>query len=337
MTVTANTPFEIEGRAIKPGERASIEIPVIEMADGSIVRFKVEILRGRQPGPVFYFGAGIHGDEVGGIAILAEALSRLDVAKIKGTVIAVPVQNPIGFQAQHRVPLNLVLKSPTDQSPNDIYLSYPGDADGNSTQIMAHVLYGLMSKADFIIDLHTPTVGGRYVSFAFLPPPNIGPAALKARELAHAFGVEAVLSTTIGIYVDPDTAHVVAAKRGIPAFGVEMGEGGRVEPDLVERGARGVLNALRHVGILEGPPESRPVPFGMKEFVLIRARRGGLLQPTVRLGDMVTAGQQIARIVSPSGQLLETIATPVAGLFVRATTFPSVCTGERVGQIGVPE
>jgi predicted deacylase len=57
----------------------------------------------------------------------------------------------------------------------------------------------------------------------------------------------------------------------------------------------------------------------------------------VRLGEHVLAGQPIATVTSARGELLEDITSPVAGLFVRATTFPSVCTGERVGQIGVPE
>jgi predicted deacylase len=219
-----------------------------------------------------------------------------------------------------------------------MYVSYPGDVDGNTAQVMTHLLYSeLVSKADFAIDLHTPTVGGRYVPFAFLPPPTLGAAAAKTRDMARAFGVDAILSTTNGIYVNEGCMHVVVARRGIPSFGVEMGEGGRLEADLVERGVRGVLNVLRHVGMLDGDPESTPAPFVMKEFVQVRARRGGLLRTTVRLSEHVRAGQDIATITSPRGELLETVRSPAAGLFVRLTTFPSVCTGERVGQIGVPE
>ena len=116
-------------------------------------------------------------------------------------------------------------------------------------------------------------------------PPNLREVASRARAVARAFGVEATLSTTTSIYVNAGTAHVVAAKAGIPAFGVEMGEGGRVEYDIVERGVAGVLNVLRSVGALRGPTEERPVPLGMKEFVQVRAKRGGLLLPSVLLGD----------------------------------------------------
>jgi predicted deacylase len=336
-TTTSDEPLAIEGRKLARATKTTIEIPALELADGTWVKFSVVVLRGKEPGPVFYLGAGVHGDEVGSIAILAEVLQRLSPADIRGTVILVPVQNPLAFQGQHRLPLGLVLKSPTDQSPNDVFMSYPGDPDGNSTQVMAHILYSqLMRKADFLVDIHTPTVGGRYVSFAFLPPPTM-PAAYEARGIARAFGVEAILSTSHGVYVHEAAAHVIAARNGVPSFGVEMGEGGRVEPDIVGKGVDGVLNALCHVGVLSGKVEERPEPFAMKEFVQVRARRGGLLRPAVRLGEHVLAGQPIATVTSARGELLEDITSPVAGLFVRATTFPSVCTGERVGQIGVPE
>lgn len=328
----------IAGRTFAQGVRETVEIPVIELADGTWVTFRFVVIRGREAGPVVYLGSGVHGDEVGSIAILAAVARRLSVEDVRGTVILVPVQNPLGFQGQHRIPLGLLLKSPTDQSPHDMYLSYPGDPNGNSTQLMAHVLYSeVISKADLVIDLHTPTVGGRYVPFAFLPPPDLGEVASRARAVARALGVEAILSTTTGIYVNAGTAHVVAAKAGIPALGVEMGEGGRVEYDIVERGVAGILNVLRFVGALRGATEERPVPLGMKEFVQVRAKRGGLLRPSVLLGDHVEVGQPIATIVNPCGELLEDVRSPVAGLFVRATTFPSVCTGERVGQVGVPE
>jgi predicted deacylase len=315
-----------------------INIPAIELADGTVVHIRATVIRGRSDGPVFYVGGGVHGDEVGGIAILADVARRLTPEQVNGTVVLVPVQNPLGFQSQHRLPVGLVLKSPTDQSPNDMYTSYPGDPSGNSTQIMSHLLYSnFVKRANFVIDMHTPTVGGRYVPFAFLPPPSVGEAARAAKEIAGSTGVDAVLSTNTGVYVQETSVHVVAARRGIPAFGIEMGEGGRVEPDLVGRGSGGILNALRHVGILDGPRLEMPAPRVLKEFVVIRARRGGLWQPKVGLGDWVEAGAAIGSIIDSTGEPMEEISSPVAGLFVRATTFPSVCTGERVGQIGVPE
>lgn len=173
--VRSDEKFAIAGKTFSRGTAETVELPAIELADGTWVKFAVVVIRGGEPGPVFYLGAGVHGDEVGGIAILADVIPRLSAAKVRGTIVLVPVQNPLGFQAQYRIALGLYLKSPTDQSPIDMYVSYPGDANGNSTQLMTHILYSeLVSKADFVIDLHTPTVGGRYVPFAFLPPPDAG-------------------------------------------------------------------------------------------------------------------------------------------------------------------
>ena len=118
-------------------------------------------------------------------------------------------------QAQHRVFVGHYLKSPLDQSPNDPWISFPGDANGNMAAQLAHFLFDrLMRHADYLIDIHTPTTGGRYAPFAFLPPPDAGAAAVAAEAMAKAFGVDYILSTDQGLYVSEQSPHVVLARRG---------------------------------------------------------------------------------------------------------------------------
>ena len=81
----------------------------------------------------------------------------------------------------------------------------------------------------YLIDIHTPTTGGRYAPFAFLPPPDAGAPAEAAEAMAKAFGADYILSTTEGLYVSEQSPHVVMARRGATAMGVELGEGGRLE------------------------------------------------------------------------------------------------------------
>src|SRR5258705_133987 len=75
----------------------------------------------------------------------------LDLAALSGTVLMVPAQNPLALQAQHRVFVGHYLKSPLDQSPNDPWISFPGDADGNMAAQLAHALFDrLMRHADYL-------------------------------------------------------------------------------------------------------------------------------------------------------------------------------------------
>lgn len=326
----------IGGERLPRGSTSTVTIPAVELADGTWINFRVLVLRGSRPGPVFYLGAAVHGDEINGVHIIQRFLRELHPDQLRGTIVAVPVQNPLGFQVQHRFPLGQLIKSPLDQSPADLWIAFPGNPEGNTTEMMAHVLHReVLAQADYVIDIHTPTTGGRYLPFAFLPPANLGAVTERAEELARAFSPRIILKTTRGIYVQDGTPHVEAAKRGVVGFGVELGEGGRVEQELVAAGVEGLFNVLKQAGLLEGPPKPVPSPVVLQTMVPVRAHRGGLLQASVTLGDRVEEGQVIATITNPLGAVSEEIRAPCSGLLVRATTFPTVMTGERVAQIGV--
>jgi predicted deacylase len=129
---------------------------------------------------------------------------------------------------------------------------------------------------------------------------------------------------------------VVAAWRGAAGFGVKLGEGSRVEQEFVDLGVRGLFNMLRLLGMLEGAVEPTGAQIKLRTMIPARARRGGLLRCSVELGAWVEVGQELGTITSARGEVVEEIRAPVGGLLVRTTTFPTVMTGERVAQIGVP-
>jgi len=330
------SPLQIAGLSVASGTRQTGYLPAIELADGSLVRFPLLVVAGARPGPTLYVGAAIHGDEINGIEIVYRVARAVDPAALAGTLLAVPVQNPLALQSQHRFPLGQVLKSPLDQMPADMWATFPGNRAGNSTEVMAAILHDeVMARADVLVDLHTPTTGGRYAPFAFLPPARCGAVARRAEELARAFGADFILDAEQGIYVDDRTPHVVAAGRGAVGFGVEIGEGGRLEAEAVERGVRGLTNLLVHLQMLPGQVEQLGRQTVLRSMTPVRCRRGGLLHLQAALGSELAAGQLVATVTNPFGDVVEEIAAPHAGPLVRITTFPTVTSGERVAQIGV--
>jgi uncharacterized protein len=92
---------------------------------------------------------------------------------------------------------------------------------------------------------------------------------------------------------------------------------------------------MRHLGMLAAVADSPPASVRMRAFLGLRASRGGLLTTDVELGARVTAGTQLARIHDVFGDLVETIAAPRDGHFVRSTTFSAVAAGERVATLGL--
>jgi len=329
--------FQLEGFELKRGTRLETRLRTLELADGSWVDLPVIVLRGATPGPVFYLGAAFHGDEVNGVEIASRFAGDTDLAQLRGTIIIVPAQNPLALQGQHRYFVGHFLKSPLDQSPADPWISFPGDGDGNIASQIAHKLFDVLIRhADYLIDIHTPTTGGRYAPFAFLPPPSAGAPAEAAEAMAKTFGADFILSTTEGLYVAEQSPHVVMARRGATAMGIELGEGGRLESEITERGLRGLRNVFCEIGMLPGRVER----FGRHEVIrsmhVIRAKRGGLVHLKTKLLDSVHEGDVVATITNVFGEITEEIRTPISGPIVRIATFPIVSAGERLIQIGVP-
>jgi len=329
--------FRLDGIELVRGKRSETRLRVLELADATWLELPVIVLRGAKPGPVFYLGAAFHGDEVNGVDIATRFAGEVNLAQLRGTLIVVPAQNPLALQAQHRYFVGHFLKSPLDQSPADPWVSFPGDPDGNIAAQIAHTLFDrLMRHARYLIDIHTPTTGGRYAPFAFLPPPDIGAAAEAAEAMAKIFGADFILSTREGLYVSEQSPHVVLARRGATAIGIELGEGGRLERAVSEQGLKGLRNVLRSVGMLPGAIESLGDGRVIRAMHVVRARRGGLVERRVELKDEVREGDILATITNIFGEQTEVIRAPISGPIVRIATFPIVSAGERVIQIGVP-
>jgi predicted deacylase len=329
--------LSVAGLSAPAGQAVRHELDLVELADGLRVRVPLVLVAGSRPGPRLYLGAGIHGDEVTTVAVAGAVLARLRPQELAGGLVCLPVQNPLALHADHRLPLSHYLRSPLDQAPVDPWSAFPGSPDGSLAERLAHRLFGLITGCDYAIDMHTPTRGGRYVPITILPPDRLGADARRAEALGLAFGSGYVMKTDTGMYVRDGILCVEATRRGVPAFTFETGEGGRLEPDLVADGARCVLNALRHLGMLAGPPEPPARTVRMREFRGVRSTRGGLLFTDVPLGTVVRQGQRLARIVSVWGDEVESIAAPADGLFVRTTKLSTVAAGERVVTVATLE
>ena len=300
------------------------------------VELPLMVIRGGRPGPVLYVGAAFHGDEVAGVEIVSRLVSQLDPQSLRGTLLVVPVQNPLAFQVQHRYFVGHMLRSPMDQNPADPWASFPGDPNGNLAALIAHALFDqLMRHAQFMVDIHTPTTGGRYAPFAFLPPTRCGAVVAEAENLARAFGADYILANDKGMYVGDKNPHTVVAGRGVPAIGVEIGEGGRSEEADVELGVRGLMNVLKQVGMIAGEPEFFGWQLVIRTMEVTRASRGGLLHLHVKLNDDIAQGQHVASVISPFGEVVEQIHARGSGPLVRIATLPIVSSGDRVIQVGV--
>ena len=137
------------------------------------------------------------------------------------------------------------------------------------------------------------------------------------------------------MYVGDKNPHTIMAERGVPAFGIEIGEGGRLDEADVAVGLRGLLNVFKQIGMLTGPVDMFGRRTVIRTMEVTRATRGGILHLLAQLNDDVNQGQHIGSVISPFGEVLEEIHSVHSGPVVRVATLPIVSSGERVIQVGV--
>jgi len=329
--------IQLAGLSVAPATAVRGAIKLVELADGSRSEIPLLVINGAHDGPRLYLGSAIHGDEVTCVEVVTGALKDIDPRTLRGSVVCVPVQNPLAFQADHRFAMNFFMKSPLEHTPADAWACMPGRPDGNLVQTLAHKLFSLIKTCDYAIDVHTPTRGGRYVPIALLPHSKLGESAGKARQMAEALGTGFVIADDSSGYAADGVLCVEATRLGIPAFTFEIGEGGRLEPEIGAFGARCIQNVMRHLGMIDGTPEKPERTYFMTRFSNIRARRGGLLHTVATLGKPLKKGELMARTSNVFGDPLEEFVAPEDGVFIRATTLSTVAEGERVAALGLVE
>ena len=272
------------------------QIPVTMLASGRELFLPLHRLEGASPGPTLGLSAVVHGDEPLTNEIVRRVLGEIDPAQLRGTILAVPVANPLAFEA-------LTRHTPIDQL--DLNRNFPGNPSGWLSEQIAHVLATrFVAQLDVHIDLHTggvfPTVDYVYIFD-------------RSRELSIAFGSRYLFEPATPYQ---GTFAVPAAKKGIPFLTAEVGGGSFIHVDehYIDHGVRGVMNVLRQLRMIDGEVVRPAQQTIVTEMAVIRPRVGGVLYPEVRLdmlGKEVAGGTLLGRVVSPyTFETLEEIRAP---------------------------
>ena len=313
--------MQIGTATAKPGQLTTGYLDVTDLPTGTPERLPVLVASGDEDGPTVWITAGIHGNEVTGMAVAQDVMAETLAKQLRGTVVCLPILNPAGLRRNRRHSYY------HGDDPN----RYFPDPDAESTrppkvqQLIDERIYeAFADSADALIDLHTAWSGS--IPFVIRDRVLFGEhrSEEEARDLAtdlnrlvDAFGLPVVNEYAAEEYTEQNlqrsTAGAALNNAGVPAFTVELGGHGVVDEDAREAGIVGVYNVLRELDMLAGDPEpndsvpAAPVEFPVKRAVHPHTDTPGIVRHLVDAGDVVEVGDPVADIVTPHGAQQATV------------------------------
>jgi predicted deacylase len=190
---------------------------------------------------------------------------------------------------------------------------------------LRRTLLSLAIDADVVLDLHCDQDALMHLYTAPAAWPRIAPlaAALGARAvlLADASGDDPFDEACAGLW--PRLAARFGAATPIPlaciATTVELRGEADVSHALAQRDAQAIVDYLATLGLVDGPPPVLPEPLcaptPLAGSMQLEAPFAGLVVYLRELGERVRAGDAIAQVIDPIDDRVETLASPVDGLF----------------------
>lgn len=285
-----------------PLQAASIERTYLAVGhswDGP-VRLPLIVVRGAQTGPKVVVAAAQHGDEGYAVLGVQELAKAIDPQQLRGELWLLPCLNPHGYFAGKR-------NSPLDQQ--DMNRVHPGNPDGSITQQIADVLHRfVLPGTDLLLDLHggSPEVGdiafGRW---------SDAPGKPSLQDLALRMPLRFLLAP--GTRDVPGMWSTSTPGLGVPQMAIEAGSAYQHAQNNAQEWVELVQTALRYLHMVPGnPPPPKNTP--LMRTVSNPARYGGVFAAAVGLGQEVNAGQFLGEVRDLSGQVLQTLHSPVAGI-----------------------
>ena len=312
--------------ALAAGSKATGWLRVAQRPDGGFWELPLLYVSGDNEGPMLLVLGGVHGNEYEGVESIPRIFAATEPSQLRGRLVMLSVCNMPAYEAGSR-------NSPVDG--HNLARVFPGDPDGSISMRIAYWIgQRFIAPSDFLIDLHSggpetdiPTLIGYLHSDA-----SDGRASQAA---AHAFGAPVMWGHPPPNA--PGRTCSFASDNGIPWLYTETSGGGRAGGDVLSVYVDGVLNVMKHLGMLEGDPKPRPTThhlFGngdLDEILTVSA--AGFFRAEVDLLEEVAESQTIGTVCDLFGRRLETVRADRDGVVILLRRDPTVNVGTNVANI----
>ncbi|MBD3862885.1 MAG: putative deacylase [Olleya marilimosa] len=314
----ANEVLEILGEKIKPGQSAEVSFNVAKLHTRTPVDVPIIIERSKKPGPTILFTAGIHGDEINGIEIVRQLISKgINKPKI-GTTICIPVLNIFGF-------INMARAFPDGRDLNRVF---PGMKNGSlASRVAYELIHEVVPHVDFIVDFHT---GGAYRFNA--PQIRIEKGSEDDDVMAEIFGAPFILySKNLN-----KSFRNACNKLGKPILLYEGGKSFDLDNTVTNTGVNGAKRIMNHFGMLRRQfkvTEPKKECVKITESSWMRAKHSGMFKATIKVGIEVKIGDDIGNITDPYGKFNHFVKAKYSGYIININQSPIVYQGDALFHI----
>lgn len=321
----------------EPGAVARDTIEVVErLPTGEPESLPCIVVNGTEDGPTLWVTGSIHGNEVTGLAVCQDIVHDRLAERLAGRLVSIPNLNPAGLRRNWRQSY-YDGDDPNRKFPDVEYVTQDADPGetvdgprppGQQTIICRRLFDCFSEDADALLDMHTASAGAHpfVIRDRVLYGRGLrGESA--ARELAAdleafagAFGLPVVFEYGVEEYLDQSlqcsTSGSALNQAGIPAVTVELGQHNVVEEQWRRQGVAGTYRVLEHLGMVDDAatrapndigefpdPVDAPLSGQTRRYVGPHAppTNGGIVRHKVAAGDVVAAGDTVARVVPPDG------------------------------------
>ncbi len=305
-------PFTICDVEIAPGERRKVDVPISLLANHTGMSMTVEVIHGRNDGPVLFVSGAVHGDEIIGVEIIRRLAQSGSLKKISGTLLLIPIVNAYGFIANSRyLP-----------DRRDLNRSFPGSADGSlASRLADKFMTEIVQRSDYGLDLHSGAVHRTN-----LPQIRAQIADKKVKDLASAFGAPVVLNANFR----DGSLREAAQQEGCAMLLYEAGEALRFDERAVRTGVKGVFQVMRHLAMLGPLKKEKPASKSVfsQSSSWLRAPVGGLVRCFKSVGDQVREGEKLAIVSDPFGENEQKVIAKNDGIVIGRLNLPVVNRGD---------
>ena len=320
-----NTNIEVLGKSISQGKGLQINLDIAKLHTRTKIEVPIIIERAKEPGPTILITGGIHGDEVNGVEIVRQLVSKGYNKPEKGMVICIPVVNIFGF-------LSLSRQFPDGRDLNRVF---PGSKRGSLASIFAYnLMKEIVPLADYCLDYHTG--GANRFNSAQI---RVNEDDKESLALAKIFGAPFIVQSKHR----EKSYRESAIKLGKKVLLFEGGKSLDFNKSITQIGVNGALKLMHHLGIRDFEKEinkgvkiNRP-PVIIEKSKWIRARYSGMFRTKAVLGKLYNKGDKIGNISDPFGFFERDIRAPNKGYIFCLNQAPIVNKGDAIIHISVEE